>query len=122
MITLKQCAYLAGLSPRQILFGVVPSRRHEILLASYEANIHHGPQSVRDLIIADLHMWLDFSRTEAAADALLILRLFLEKYPEALYSPRQSPRYATHHRFGRAVRAKARRGGLTLVRSSGCVS
>ena len=84
MISLHDCARLAGLSPSEVLFGVVPSLRHDVLFTSYEANMHHSVTAVCDMIIADLHTWLDLGSPENAADTLLVLSMFLAKYPQVL--------------------------------------
>jgi hypothetical protein len=83
MISLQQCAKSARLSSNELMLGVSPTRRHRRLLASYLLNIDRGAVNVREMIVADLHAFLDLGLPERAADALVVLRLFLQDYPEA---------------------------------------
>lgn len=83
MISLQQCARSARLSPNELMLGVSPTRRHRRLLASYLLNLDRGAVNVREMIVADLHAFLDLGLPERAADALVVLRLFLKDYPEA---------------------------------------
>jgi hypothetical protein len=83
MISLQQCAKSARLSSNELMLGVSPTRRHRRLLTSYLLNIERGAVNVREMIVADLHAFLDLGLPERAADALVVLRLFLKDYPEA---------------------------------------
>lgn len=84
MITLSQCFDFTDLAPDEIVLGAVPGARHHALLASYVLNIDRGLTKVRDMIIADLRNFLDLGARRAAADHLIVLRLFLAAYPQAL--------------------------------------
>ncbi|MGA9599939.1 MAG: hypothetical protein WBS22_06745 [Methylocystis sp.] len=46
--------------------------------------MHHSVTAVCDMIIADLHTWLDLGSPDNAADTLLVLSMFLAKYPQVL--------------------------------------
>ncbi len=83
MMTLAECAVNAGLGSNEVVLGSVKSKRHDALLASYLLNLHRGPATVRDMIVSDLRGFLDIGALNRAADALLVLRLFLSECPEA---------------------------------------
>jgi hypothetical protein len=87
MITVTQCAALAGLASNEMVLGVTPSARHHSLLASYLLNLGRGPVAVRTMIVADLRAFLDLGAARRAADLLIVLRFFLSKHPEAGYVP-----------------------------------
>ena len=84
MITLEECVRVAGISKNQLILGATPSTRHLSLLASYLLNLDRGVASVRRMIVADLHGFVDLGQPHRAADTLLVLRMFLTEYPEAL--------------------------------------
>ncbi|HXY57498.1 MAG TPA: hypothetical protein VEH76_02855 [Methylocystis sp.] len=92
MISILECAESAGLSSRDLLLGVSPSPRHRQLLDSYLLNLDRGAVNVREMIVADLHAFLDLGLPERAADALVALRLFLDAFPEARSRRRRPPR------------------------------
>jgi hypothetical protein len=83
MITVTQCAALAGLASDEMVLGVTPSAKHYSLLSSYLVNLRRGPVAVRTLIVADLRTILDLGASRRAADLLIVLRLFLSEYPAA---------------------------------------
>jgi len=83
VISLAECAKTARLSPQDLLLGVSPSSRHRRLLDSYLLNLDRGAVNVREMIVADLHTFLDLGLPERAADALVALRLFLDACPDA---------------------------------------
>ena len=85
MISVSQCAAYAGLASSELLIGRPPSAKHHSLLASYVINLERGGIAVRNMIRADLRAFLDLGARERAADLLLVLRLFLSKYPAARY-------------------------------------
>lgn len=91
MISLAECARTARLSPGDLLLGVSPSSRHRRLLRSYLLNLDRGAVNVREMIVADLHAFLDLGLPERAADALVALRLFLDAFPEACSTLRAPP-------------------------------
>ena len=83
MISLEECARVARLNPREIVLGVAPTRRHTSLLASYLLNLPRGPVAVRQMIVDDLHGFVDLGALHLAADTFVVLRLFLTAYQEA---------------------------------------
>jgi hypothetical protein len=92
MITVTQCATLAGLASNEMVLGVTPSAKHHSLLASYLFNLGRGPVAVRTMIVADLRAFLDLGAARRAADLLIVLRFFLSEYPEAGCIPRRPER------------------------------
>jgi|APFre7841882630_1041343.scaffolds.fasta_scaffold51448_2 hypothetical protein len=90
MTTLPQCAAYGDLSFEEIMVCAVPSGRHVSLLASYLLNMARGESAVRNMIQKDIHGFMDLGAQERAADALLVLRLFLSRYPEAPANPLHS--------------------------------
>ena len=88
MITLAQCAALAGLAADEIVSDATPSAKHHSLLSSYRLNMRRGAVVVRDMIVANLRTFLDLGASHYAADLLLVLRLFLSDYPDAKQLPR----------------------------------
>lgn len=83
MITVTQCAALAGLASSEMVLGVTPSAKHHSLLASYLLNLGRGLVAVRTMIVSDLRSFLDLGASRRAADLLIVLRFFLSKHPEA---------------------------------------
>ena len=89
MITLTQCAAFAGLTANEFVLGVSPSAKHQLLLSSYLVHLGRGQAAVREIIVADLRIFLDLGVSQRAADLLIVLRLFLSDYPDArCVSPR----------------------------------
>jgi hypothetical protein len=82
MITLEECAEFAALETSELFTGAVLSARHRSLLSSYLFNLHHGPVAVRKMIVWDIRAAIDLGASKYAADLVLVLRLFLSKYPE----------------------------------------
>lgn len=82
MITVPQCEAYGALSFEEMMAGAVPSGRHLSLLASYLLNMARGESAVRNMIRSDIGRYMDLGAQERAADALLVLRLFLTRYPE----------------------------------------
>ncbi len=84
MISVAECAALAGLTPNEIILGVSPSAKHGSLLSSYLLNSARGPMAVRDMIIGDLRRFRELGALQRTADLLLVLRVFLTRYPDAM--------------------------------------
>jgi hypothetical protein len=103
MITVEQCGEFAGLASHEMVLGAIPSAKHRVLLASYVLNLWRGPKAVREMIVADIRLWLDLARPDYAADFLVVLRQFLSDYPEA----------RLEHRSSRAVEKNKRRDRIT---------
>jgi hypothetical protein len=87
VISMRECAEFAGLAPDEVATDVAVSKRHTALLASYLANIHRGAVNVRQMIIVDLHGFLDLGVRDKASDALVVLRMFLVAHPNARRAP-----------------------------------
>ena len=85
MISVPLCAASASLNSKELFLGVTPGPKHRSLLASYLLTLKRGPVAVRDMISADLRAFVDLGAQRRAADLLIVLRLFLSKYPEAIY-------------------------------------
>jgi hypothetical protein len=83
MICSSRRAGLTELISNEALSGVSPSERHYRLLSSYQWIVERrGSASVRRLIISDLSSFLEIGAWARAADALVVLRLFRDAYPE----------------------------------------
>ena len=87
MITLKDIAALARLKPHELILGVAPQARHRTLLQSYLLNRHHGRAIVLRMIVRDLRGFLDMGARHAAADLLVVLRLFMSARHKAAPAP-----------------------------------
>lgn len=83
MISVAQCAALAGLDSHDMVLGVTLSAKHQSLLSSYLFNLERGRMAVRDMIVADMRRFRELGALQRAADLLLVLRLFLTNYPDA---------------------------------------
>lgn len=79
----QNAAFAAAPTSNEIMSGVTLSARHDALLAPYLFNLSRGPSAVRDLIVSDMRGFLDLGLNRRAADLLIVLRVFLAKYPEA---------------------------------------
>lgn len=71
------------------MVGVAPMAHHYSLLQSYLLNLHRGRIAVRRMIIRDLLGYLDIGAHRSAADALVVLRLFLSEQDEISRSQRR---------------------------------
>jgi hypothetical protein len=122
MITVSECAAFAGLASNELVLGAVPSVKHHSLLSGYLSNLGRGPQAVRDMIVADLRMFLELGATRRVADLLLVLRLFLSDFPAARRSTSVAATRAGEQpalsKFGRVSRAGEREGGVVVALSS----
>jgi hypothetical protein len=82
MITLEECATFAGLDSSELFTDSVLSAKHRSLLSSYLLNLKRGPMAVRQMIVSDIRAAIDLGASKYAADLVLVLRMFLSKYPE----------------------------------------
>ena len=89
MISLNKSRRTVALEPTRIVLGVVPTVKHLQLLANYLRSLALGEEAVQEMILADLHASYDSGSMEEAADALIVLRLFLFAYPAASRAPRR---------------------------------
>jgi hypothetical protein len=78
-ITVSQCAALSGLGSQEIVLGVTPSARHNSLRAAYLIHHERGWEGVRDMIVADIRVYVDLGASQKAADLLIVLRRLFEE-------------------------------------------
>jgi hypothetical protein len=83
MITMQQCAEVAGLAPQELALCAIPAERHKTLLTSYLFNLKRGERAVCCMIIGDFWRLMEMGAKERAADVFHVLRLFLSAYPKA---------------------------------------
>jgi hypothetical protein len=86
MISVQDCIDLCGLDEDEI--AAISEHEHipEIAaaaLASYLLHQPHGEESIRTMIIDDIHAALDQGRLRHAAELFMALRHFLEQHPNA---------------------------------------
>jgi hypothetical protein len=86
MISLEDCIGLCGLDEEHV--AAISEHEHmpEIAaaaLASYLLKQPHGGETIRTMIIDDIHKALDEGRIRHAAELLMALRHFLEQNPDA---------------------------------------
>lgn len=80
MISLNECAAIAGLRPRELVLGVAVSERHHRMLSNYLLNVKRGAAVVCAIIVADMRGYRDLGALQKSADLLIVLRLFLSKH------------------------------------------
>ena len=83
MITMRECADVAGVEPHELALCAVPSARHKSLLMSYLLNLQRGEHAVCQMMIDDFWLLMELGAEERAADVFYVLRLFLSAYPRA---------------------------------------
>jgi len=83
MITMKECVALAGLKSGELVIGASVSCKHKKMLSSYPFALPLGATKVCGIILADIRGYIELGVSERAADLLIVLRLFLSKYPAA---------------------------------------
>lgn len=83
MLSVEQLSAVSGLRVGAFVLGVSPSPKHRVLLSSYLLNLWRGPEAVREMLIADYCSAIDMGAPARAADLLLVLRQFLDDFPEA---------------------------------------
>ncbi|MGA8169317.1 MAG: polysaccharide deacetylase [Methylocystis sp.] len=108
MVTLKHCAEMAGLTIDELILGVTPSRRHHVLLKSYQLNSDHGRAKVLEMMVCDLRGYVDIGAHRVAADLLVVLRLFLSEQRELAAAPRRQPNDHAIIAFDRALARQGR--------------
>jgi hypothetical protein len=87
VITLRECASFAGLTPEEICLGVSPSAKHRMLQSRYLLDLWRGARTVRNLIAADIRHSVRMGDPDRAADAFIVLRQFLADFPQARFEP-----------------------------------
>jgi hypothetical protein len=81
MISLKECAEIAGLKAKEMILGVGLTKKHIRMLSSYLLTDDRGAAEVCGIIVADLRGYLDLGALRKSADLLIVLRLFLSQNP-----------------------------------------
>lgn len=86
MISLQDCVDLCGLDEDEV--AAISEHEHipEIAaaaLASYLLHQPHGGETIRAMIIDDIHKALDQGRIKHAAELFMALRHFLAQHPDA---------------------------------------
>jgi hypothetical protein len=92
MLSVEQLSAVSGLRVGALVLGVSPSPKHRVLLSSYLLNLWRGPEAVREMLIADYCSAIEIGAPARAADLLLVLRQFLDDFPEAGLAPDSSLR------------------------------
>jgi hypothetical protein len=85
MISLQDCFGLCGLDENEVT--AISEHEHipdiaAAALASYLLTQPHGGETVRTMIIDDIHKALDEGRVRHAGELFMALRHFLEHHPE----------------------------------------
>ena len=83
MITIRECAEVAGLAPDELGLYALPAARHKSLLASYLLNLQRGEKAVCRQMVGDFWRLMDLGAKERAGDVFHVLRLFLSTHPRA---------------------------------------
>jgi len=83
MITMQQCADVAGVALDELALWAIPSSRHKALLRSYLFNLERGERAVCCMMVGDFWRLKELGAEESAADVFHVLRLFLSAYPKA---------------------------------------
>ena len=86
MISLEDCIGLCGLDEEEV--AAISEHEHipEIAaaaLANYLLHQPHGSETIRTMIIDDIHKALDQGRVKHAAELFMALRHFLDQNPDA---------------------------------------
>jgi hypothetical protein len=85
MISLEDCIGLCGLDEDEV--AAISEHEHisevaAAALGSYLLKQPHGSETIRQMIIDDIHRSLDAGRVRHAAELFMALRHFLEHHPE----------------------------------------
>ena len=83
MITIRECAEVAGLAPDELGLYAIPAGRHKSLLASYLLNLQRSEKAVCRQMVGDFWRLMDLGAKERAGDVFHVLRLFLSSHPRA---------------------------------------
>jgi len=86
MISLEDCIAFCGLDEDEV--AAISEHEHipgiaAAALASYLLKQPHGSESIRTMIVDDIHKALDAGHVRHAAELFMALRHFLEQHPEA---------------------------------------
>ena len=85
MISLEDCIGLCGLDEEEV--AAISEHEHipemaAAALANYLLTQPHGGETIRTMIIDDIHKALDEGRVRHSAELFMALRHFLEHHPE----------------------------------------
>ncbi|MGA7388356.1 MAG: hypothetical protein WBW99_10580 [Pseudolabrys sp.] len=86
MISLEDCIAFCGLNEDEV--AAISEHEHipdiaAAALASYLLKQSHGSETIRSMIVDDIHKALDAGHLKHAAELFMALRHFLEQHPEA---------------------------------------
>ena len=83
MVSVRDSAKCFFITTGETGLGLRLTAAHRALFSSYLLNLWRGPECVRKLIVADIRGWIELGAPERAADAFVVLKLFLSDFPEA---------------------------------------
>jgi hypothetical protein len=86
MISLKDCIAFSGLDENEV--AAIGEHEHipdiaATALANYLLKQPYGGETIRKMIVDDIHQALDAGRVRHAAELFMALRHFLDQHPEA---------------------------------------
>jgi len=86
MISLKDCIAFSGLDENET--AAIGEHEHipdiaATALANFLLKQPHGGETIRKMIVDDIHQALDAARVRHAAELFMALRHFLDQHPEA---------------------------------------
>lgn len=89
MISLEQCAALAGLTAKELAAGGSSTDTPRSLYDSYLLHLGKGACAVREMIVSDIRLSSELGAVKQVADMAAVLRAFLSEHPDA--RPTQPP-------------------------------
>ena len=86
MVSLKDCIAFSGLDENEV--AAIGEHEHipdiaATALANYLLKQPYGGETIRKMIVDDIHQALDAGRVRHAAELFMALRHFLDQHPEA---------------------------------------
>ncbi len=90
MITLTDCIGLCDLTPEEVAAIAEHEHLPEMVAASlgaYLVHSHHGPETIRDMIVDDIRMAIRNHDVPHARQLVSVLRHFLGEHPELALKP-----------------------------------
>jgi hypothetical protein len=110
MISVRDCAKIAGLHSNELILGVEATERHKRLLNAYLFNMRHGARFVCRLIVGDIRRCLELGALDRAADLLIVLRIFMSgRGRHRRQETRRKAELRAHSRVTKTALAHARR-------------
>lgn len=91
LTSLERCREIAGLSSREMMIGVVPTKKHDDMLSKY-LGARRSFRLVSMTIVADLRAALAAGAARDAADLIVVLRRFLSLDARATHCRRRDVR------------------------------